>query len=137
MMRAAIGPAIAPFLMSSFKPVGMFIVTATFHGALAVSTFLRMRVRPSRRARRGRFQPIFTDKGQSPELVTLDPRSDETHENLPRTAPADSLAAEQIVTTVQPAGVTIIEPEVLAEAVDAEKDAKAEVPTPASQEDKG
>lgn len=74
----AIGPAIAPFLMSSFKPVGMFIVTATFHGALAVSTFLRMRVRPSRRARRGRFQPIFTDKGQSPELVTLDPRSDDS-----------------------------------------------------------
>jgi MFS family permease len=73
----AIGPAIAPFLMSLFKPVGIFIVTATFHGALAVTTYLRMRVRPHRRARRSRFQPIFGDKGQTPETVTLDPRSDD------------------------------------------------------------
>jgi MFS family permease len=73
----AIGPAIAPFLMGSFRPVGLFIVTATFHGALAVSTFLRMRARPHRRARRSPFQPIFTDKGQTPEVVTLDPRSDD------------------------------------------------------------
>jgi MFS family permease len=73
----AIGPAIAPFLMTGFRPVGLFIVTATFHGALAISTFFRMRVRPHRRETRGPFQPIFTDKAQSPEVVTLDPRSED------------------------------------------------------------
>jgi MFS family permease len=71
----AIGPAIAPTLMNNFKPVGLFIVTATFHGALAISTALRMRARPHQRARRGRFRPIWGDKGQTPETVTLDPRS--------------------------------------------------------------
>jgi MFS family permease len=73
----AIGPAIAPILMNNFKPVGMFIVTAAFHGALAISTFFRMRVRPMRHARRGRFWPIFGDKGQTPEVVLLDPRSED------------------------------------------------------------
>jgi predicted MFS family arabinose efflux permease len=72
----AIGPAIAPLLMNNFKPVGLIIVTASFHGALAISTVFRMRARPTRRARRGSFWPIFTDKGQTPEVVTLDPRSD-------------------------------------------------------------
>jgi MFS family permease len=133
----AIGPAVASLVMNLYQPVGLFIVTATFHGALAVTAFLRMKVRPVRVGGRIRFRAMNPERGISPGTVALDPRSDETQENLPRTAPADSLAAEQIVTTVQPAGVTIIEPEVLAEAVDAEKDAKAEVPTPASQEDKG
>ena len=55
----------------------MFIVTATFHGALAISTLLRMQVRPSRHAKRGRFRPIWAEKAQTPETVTLDPRSDE------------------------------------------------------------
>jgi MFS family permease len=73
----AIGPAIAPTLMNNFKPVGMFIVTATFHGALAVSTLTRLRVRPNRRSLRGRFRPIWADKGQTPEAVALDPRSDD------------------------------------------------------------
>jgi len=73
----AIGPAIAPVLMNNFKPVGMFIVTAAFHGALAVSTLFRMRARPNRHARRGSFWPIFGDRGQTPEVVSLDPRSDD------------------------------------------------------------
>jgi MFS family permease len=73
----AIGPAIAPMLMNTIKPVAMFIVTATFHGALAISTLLRMQVRPSRHAKRGRFRPIWAEKAQTPETVTLDPRSDE------------------------------------------------------------
>jgi MFS family permease len=73
----AIGPAIAPVLMNSIKPVAMFIVTATFHGALAISTLFRMRVRPLPRMRRARFWPIFTEKGQTPEAVTLDPRSED------------------------------------------------------------
>jgi len=65
------------------------------------------------------------ERGISPGTVALDPRSDESQENLPRTAPAGSLAAESIVTTVEPPSVTIIEPEVLEEAVDAEKEAVA------------
>jgi MFS family permease len=73
----AIGPAIAPMLMNSIRPVAMFIVTVAFHGALAISTALRMRARPTRRAQRGRFRPIFGDKGQTPEVVALDPRSDD------------------------------------------------------------
>lgn len=73
----AIGPAIAPALMTSFKPVGMFIVTATFHGALAISTLLRLQARPTRRAQRSRFWPIFADRGQTPEAVALDPRAAE------------------------------------------------------------
>jgi MFS family permease len=73
----AIGPAIAPVLMNNFKPVGLFIVTAAFHGALAISTVARIRARPTRRAKRSRFRPIFTDKSQTPEVVTLDPRADE------------------------------------------------------------
>lgn len=73
----AIGPAIAPMLMTYFHPVGLFIVTATFHGALAISTLLRLRVRPERRRLRDRFRPIFTLKSQTPETVGLDPRSDE------------------------------------------------------------
>jgi len=52
-------------------------VTATFHGALAISTVIRLYARPGQRRPRGPFQPIFTDKGQTPEAVTLDPRSDE------------------------------------------------------------
>ena len=74
----AIGPAIAPTLMNSIKPVALFIVTAAFHGALAISTLLRMRIRPGARLRRTRFWPIFSDKSQTPEVVTLDPRSDES-----------------------------------------------------------
>jgi MFS family permease len=73
----AIGPAIAPMLMNTIKPVAMFIVTAAFHGALAISTLLRMRVRPAPHLRRARFWPIFTDKGHTPEAVTLDPRSED------------------------------------------------------------
>jgi MFS family permease len=76
----AIGPAIAPVLMNNFKPVGLFIVTAAFHGALAISTVARMRARPTQRAKRSRFRPIFTDKSPSPEVVTLDPRTSEDAE---------------------------------------------------------
>jgi len=73
----AIGPAIAPILMNSMRPVAMFIVTAAFHGALATSTILRMLARPNRLAKRSRFWPIFSEKAQTPETVVLDPRSDE------------------------------------------------------------
>ena len=73
----AIGPAIAPMLMNTIKPVAMFIVTAAFHGALAISTFARLRARPTRRTLRSRFRPIWADRGQTPEAVALDPRSED------------------------------------------------------------
>ena len=82
-------------------------------------------MRPVRIDGRIRFRALNPERGVSPGTVALDPRSDDSQENLPRTAPAGSLAAEAIVTTVEPPGVTIIEPEVLEEAVDAEKDAVA------------
>jgi MFS family permease len=74
----AIGPVVASTIMSLYEPVGLFIVTATFHGALAIAAFLRMRIRPVRDASgRVRFRPMSTDKAASPESVVLDPRSDE------------------------------------------------------------
>jgi len=123
----AIGPALAAVVMNLYQPVGLFIITATFHGALAVTAFLRMKVRPVRIDGRIRFRAMNTERGISPGTVALDPRSDDSQENLPRTARADSLTAEAIVTTVEPPAVTIIEPEVLEEAVDAEKDAVADI----------
>jgi len=71
----AIGPAVASLLMNLFKPVGLFIVTATFHGALAISAFLRMRIRPVREGGRVRFRIMGGDK-VTPETVALDPRAD-------------------------------------------------------------
>ncbi|MGB3026116.1 MFS transporter [Paradevosia shaoguanensis] len=72
----AIGPAVASVIMSNFGPVGLFIVTATFHAALAVVAFLRMKIRPVRDASgRMRFRPIEATKA-TPETVVLDPRSD-------------------------------------------------------------
>jgi len=75
----AIGPIIASWAMGVIGPVGLFVVTATFHGALAVTAFLRMRVRPVRNAAgRIRFRAMNAEKPISPGTVTLDPRIDET-----------------------------------------------------------
>jgi len=63
--------------MNFYLPVGLFIVTAIFHGLLAVGAFLRMRIRPIRDASgRVRFRPMASDKPATPELVELDPRAD-------------------------------------------------------------
>ena len=85
----AIGPVIASFVMQALRPVDLFIVTATFHGALAVTAFLRMKIRPVRDATgRVRFRAIAVEKGVTPGTVTLDPRADETQETLQRTTAA-------------------------------------------------
>jgi hypothetical protein len=81
----AIGPIIGSWVMNTIAPVGLFIVTATFHGALAVTAFLRMRIRPVRQGWRVRFRVMSAEKPISPGTVALDPRSEETQENLPRT----------------------------------------------------
>jgi MFS family permease len=74
----AIGPAVASLVMNAWQPVGLFVVTATFHGALAISAFLRMRMRQPREAStREPFRPMAADKAATPESVVLDPRADE------------------------------------------------------------
>lgn len=84
----AIGPIIASWVMNTLAPVGLFIVTATFHGALAVTAFLRMRVRPVRDEKgRVRFRAMNAEKGVSPGTLSLDPRSEESQEYIPREAP--------------------------------------------------
>ncbi len=86
----AIGPILAALVMNLYQPVGLFIVTATFHGALALTAFLRMKVRPVRIGGRIRFRPMNSEKGVTPGSVELDPRSDETQEDVERAAPAAS-----------------------------------------------
>ena len=84
----AIGPLIASFVMNAISPVGLFIVTATFHGALAVTAFLRMKIRPVRDASgRVRFRILAAEKGVSPGTVALDPRAEESQENIPKPPP--------------------------------------------------
>lgn len=73
----ALGPAIAAVVMNVYQPVGLFVVTASFHGALAVVAFMRMKIRPIRdELGRVRFRPMPSDRGATPETVALDPRSD-------------------------------------------------------------
>ena len=78
----AIGPLLASLLMqATSRPVDLFVVTATFHGALAVTAFLRMHIRPVRDASgRVRFRIMSAEKSVSPGTVTLDPRADEGQE---------------------------------------------------------
>ena len=126
----AIGPAIAAVVMSLYHPVGLFIVTATFHGALAVTAFLRMKVRPVRVDGRIRFRAMNSEKGVSPGTVALDPRSGEgAQENLPRTVPNDSLVAETMMTTVEPPSVTVLESVNEANEPDAKEDKHVQVGT--------
>jgi MFS family permease len=108
----AIGPAIAALVMGLYQPVGLFIVTATFHGALAVTAFLRMKVRPVRIDGRIRFRVMNSEKGISPGTVPLDPRSSQTQEDLPHTGVSGGLRAEQVFATVEPVAVSPLEPEV-------------------------
>lgn len=72
----AIGPAAAAFIMGAWSPVGLFVVTATFHGALAGTAYLRYRSRKGKdAATRTPFQPI-SETQSTPEAVALDPRAD-------------------------------------------------------------
>lgn len=104
----AIGPIIASWVMENVAPVGLFIVTATFHGALAVTAFLRMKVRPVRDAKgRVRFRAMNAEKGVTPGSVELDPRSEETQEDLPRSA-ATSRPHEASTIVPQPLNPTVI-----------------------------
>jgi MFS family permease len=123
----AIGPAIAALVMNLYAPVGLFIVTATFHGALALTAFLRMKVRPVRIDGRIRFRAMNAEKGVTPGSVELDPRSDEMQEVVERTTPPGSLTPE----------AEIITPDVIEPVVVVETEPKPdEPPTPAETEKK-
>ena len=114
----AIGPIIASWVMQNVAPVGLFIVTATFHGALAVTAFLRMKVRPVRDAKgRVRFRAMNAEKGVSPGTVELDPRAEDSQEDLPRSA-ATSKPHEANILVPEPLSPTVLvqdEPKTVAE----------------------
>ncbi len=107
----AIGPIIASWVMNAIAPVGLFIVTATFHGALAVTAFLRMKIRPVRDATgRVRFRAMSAEKGVSPGTVTLDPRGEE--KQAPRPAAAAPAPPPEETEILVP---DLIEPTVIVE----------------------
>jgi len=75
----AIGPALAALSMGQIGPVGLFVVTATFHGALAVTALVRMRIRPIKDAEgRVRFRSMPMGRNTTPATIALDPRADGT-----------------------------------------------------------
>lgn len=74
----AIGPLIAALVMNALQPVSLFLVTASVHAILAVSAFVRMRIRPiDTSEERSPFQPVSIDKTSTPATVALDPRANE------------------------------------------------------------
>ena len=120
----AIGPAVASLVMNLYQPVGLFIVTGTFHGALAVTAFLRMRIRPVRDEKgRVRFRVLNSEKGVSPGTVALDPRSEESQEDLPHAPPLNAhLKPGPVTPTSAPVSeVEILEPDVVEPVVIVEK----------------
>lgn len=108
----AIGPIIASWVMGVISPVGLFIVTVTFHGALAVTAFLRMKVRPVRDTTgRIRFRAMNAEKPISPGTVELDPRADETIEARPAQTPDNVPAEDPAITVPDPVEPVIVPPE--------------------------
>ncbi len=95
----AIGPALASVLMSVFGPVALFMVTVTFHGALAVAAWLRMRVRKSvDAAERAPFQPV-SDRPTTLESVVLDPRTEPEPEDVSEAEPEVESALSDVTGT--------------------------------------
>ncbi|OEO27906.1 MFS transporter [Devosia insulae DS-56] len=123
----AIGPIIASWVMNAIAPVGLFIVTATFHGALAVTAFLRMKIRPVRDAAgRVRFRAMSAEKGVSPGTVTLDPRGEEK----PTPRPAAPAAAPQ------PQETELLVPDPIEPTVIVERHVKSDGPGDTDKSDK-
>lgn len=123
----AIGPIIASWVMNAIAPVGLFIVTATFHGALAVTAFLRMKIRPVRDSSgRVRFRAMSAEKGVSPGTVTLDPRGEEK----PTPRPAAPAAA------AQPEETELLVPDPIEPTVIVERHVKNDAPGDTDKSDK-
>jgi MFS family permease len=96
----AVGPAIASVLMTNIAPMALFIITATFHAAVAGFAFMRMRVRKSVDASsRAPFQPM--DKQVTPESIVLDPRADSDAEDEVIVR-HESAVPEELIETVEP-----------------------------------
>jgi MFS family permease len=94
----AIGPAVASLIMGAWSPVGLFVVTAVFHGVLAGAAYLRMRVRAGRdAANRAPFQPM-SDRNATPESFVLDPRADTDAEAIP--SRRETAVPEELIETV-------------------------------------
>ena len=142
-MGLAVGPVIASWVMNAIGPVGLFIVTGTFHGALAVTAFLRMKIRPVRDARgRVRFRAMNSEKGISPGTVALDPRTEEVAEPQAPLTPAPRPAANTEVTDVEIlvpdpiAPVVVIAEDKKPEGDGAEEPSSVETPPPAAPDKK-
>jgi len=98
----AIGPAIASLIMGAWQPVGLFVITAAFHGALAGAAYLRMRVRKSvDAAERAPFQPM-SDKQVTPETFALDPRADSEADEF--VAGGEDPVPEELIETLEDDG---------------------------------
>ncbi len=96
----AIGPAVASLIMGAWNPVGLFLVTATFHGALAGAAYLRMRIRKSPdAAERAPFQPM-SDKQVTPETFVLDPRGESDEDDVP--VQREAAVPDELIETVEP-----------------------------------
>ncbi|UYN99572.1 MAG: MFS transporter [Devosia sp.] len=96
----AIGPAVASLIMGAWNPVGLFVVTTTFHGALAGAAYLRMRVRNSVDANeRAPFQPM-SDRQVTPETFALDPRGESDEDDMP--VHREAAVPDELIETVEP-----------------------------------
>ncbi|NGP17466.1 MFS transporter [Devosia aurantiaca] len=96
----AIGPAVASMIMGAWSPVGLFVVTATFHAALAIAAYLRMRIRRSvDAADRAPFQPM-SDRNATPESFVLDPRTDNDTDVSPMHR--EAAVPEELIETMEP-----------------------------------
>ncbi len=95
----AVGPAVASMIMGAWQPVGLFLVTASFHGALAGAAYLRMRVRKSvDAAERVPFQAM-SDKQVTPETFVLDPRADSEADEF--VAGGENPVPEELIETLE------------------------------------
>lgn len=74
----AIGPFVASFVMDIIGSVGLFVITASFHGALAITALIRMFARPLvKKDKREPFRPLQFGRASVPHTVELDPRADD------------------------------------------------------------
>ncbi|WP_127144749.1 MFS transporter [Pelagibacterium montanilacus] len=90
------GPILAALIMGMAGPVSLFIVTALFHGGLALAAFLRMRVREATPAdERAPFQPMPAERTVTAETVAFDPRADEIEFDPDAMQEGDQSSSEQ------------------------------------------
>ncbi|HHB83393.1 MAG TPA: hypothetical protein ENK61_07995 [Devosia sp.] len=68
--------------MNEFMPSSMFLVTAAFHGILAISALIRMKIRPIENPEdHTPFRAVPLERNSTATTMTLDPRADESASN--------------------------------------------------------